>query len=69
MTPEEELLLKQLYIKADARARVNAIALGKACIELANLTGRDPDELENEFITITKVQWNAINKDNPINQV
>lgn len=69
MTPEEEDLLKRLYIKADARARVMGAALYKACLQLGPLIGRDPDELANEFEIITKVQWNSINKDNPLNQV
>ena len=69
MTPEEEDLLKLLYIKADARARVNGAALYKACLQLGLLIGRDPEELASEFETITKVQWNSINRDNPLNQV
>lgn len=69
MTPEEENLLKRLYIKAAARSRVNGAALYKACIQLGTLIGRDPDELANEFETITKAQWNSINVDNPMNQV
>lgn len=69
MTPEEEDLLKRLYIKADALSRVNGAALYKACLQLGPLIGRDPEELASEFETITKVQWNSINRDNPLNQV